>query len=492
MTATIERPDAGRLLRDSFRTENRAAVEFIDCHSAEVRYVSAWGRWLAWDGKRWKDDANSVHVMRLARKHGAGYWQEFADLAKRDDVEAKELLPVRSFIRRLNSASGITAMLSLARADSRVAVSVDELNEWPNILNIANGTIDLNTGGLRPHDPGDLLTQLAPVEYIATAECPQWLATLDLIFAGNRELIRFVKKLLGYSTTGDTGEHILPICSGTGCNGKSTVWNAVTALLGDYAALAPESLLLGDGSNHPTDRAILFGKRFVAISEPERGAKLREARVKELTGDGTITARRMREDFWEFRRTHTFWLSTNHLPRIDGGDEGIWRRVKLIPFSVDLRQVTTPKPDFDKWLVKHEGPGILRWLVEGYQLYLAEGLGEPATVQVATGHYRTDCDPLADWLDECCACHPEAESTSANLFASYVHWGGKWSQTYWGRVMAERFEKDKPTAGEFRRKVIYRGVELVAPGESHFAERNGSVTPVVTSQNVNTTEKRFS
>lgn len=218
---------------------------------------------------------------------------------------------------------------------------------------------------------------------------------------------------------------------------------------------------MGEKNNHPTEKAALYQKRFVAISEPEKNSQLKEARVKELTGDRTITARRMHEDFWSFQRTHTFWISTNHLPKITGTDEGIWRRVKLIPFAVDLRQKVKPIADFDRWLVKHEGPGILAWLVRGYLDYREHGLTEPSCVTKATAVYRNDSDALGEFLRDFCVQEDGAEETQKNLFRDYseLH-RGKWTPTLFGRAMAERFKKDRPANGPNRNKTVYRGVRL--------------------------------
>lgn len=168
------------------------------------------------------------------------------------------------------------------------------MNEHPLLLNLQNGIFNLTSGELEPHYQECLLTQIANVEFQKNATCPQWSAAIELIFDRDKELIRYVQQLFGYSLSGDTGEHILPIAYGSGCNGKSFIWNVVFELTGEYAGLANDSLLMGMKDNHPTEKAFLYQKRFVPISEPEQSSKLRESRVKELTGDGTITARRMK------------------------------------------------------------------------------------------------------------------------------------------------------------------------------------------------------
>lgn len=249
-------------------------------------------------------------------------------------------------------------MVSLARSEPGVPVRPDELDQDPWLLNILNGTIDLRNGELGPHDPDHMITKLAPVGYDPTASCPLWLQFLDKIMDGNEGLIQFLKRAIGYSLTGIIREHVLFVCHGDGRNGKSTFLETILGLLGDYSRKAPPSLLmLKRGKAHPTERAMLYGSRFVPAIESAEDNKFEEAIVKELTGGDTISARRMREDFWDFSPTHHLWLATNHKPVITGTDSGIWSRIALIPFSI-----TIPEQERDTTLaetLQAEWPGIL-------------------------------------------------------------------------------------------------------------------------------------
>lgn len=440
-------------------TDNSLATRFADAHCHELRYVREWRKWLCWDGTRWLADPSETRILGIARDFAEGLWQSIGKLAS-SGATRDEISKATTAIRHANSLKGLVAMLKLSQADSRITIDASELNRQTNLLNVLNGTVDLATGLLQPHDPEDLLTQMANVHFGEQADAPQWLDTLDTIFAGDAQIIRYVQQLLGYSLSGDTGEHILPIAFGGGCNGKSTIWNVVLSLLGDYAALANDTLLMGERNAHPTEKASLYQRRFVALSEPEQSARLRESRVKELTGDGTITARRMHEDFWSFERTHTFWLSTNHLPRIDGNDEGIWRRVKLIPFTVDLREVTSPIPNLDKLLLEAEGAGILNWLLAGYLDYQRSGFIEPDCVKSATGEYREQEDELLSWVSDCCIVAPHCMASATKLFESYQSWGGKHSRTAFGKALAEKYRKDRPDSGAFRKQTIYHGIGI--------------------------------
>ena len=427
-----------------------------EANHSELLYVPPWRKWLSWDGQRWCSD-DGVGVNQRASRYATSLWKLTGDLAR--DLGRNDLARVITYIKRTNDACKMNDFRKLAAYDERVVCPVDELNIDPTLLNVANGTIDLTTGELRPHNPADRITQLADVVFDPNATCTTWLSSLKLYFDGDDELTRYVQQLLGYSISGDTREHILPIAFGTGNNGKSTVWNSAAELLGDYAALANDTLLMGTKDNHPTDKASLYQKRFVAISEPEKGSHLKESRVKELTGDNMITARRMKEDFWTFQRTHTFWLSTNYLPRIDGKDNGIWRRIKLLPFTVDIKDKVQPIPDFDKWLVQHEGPGILAWLVRGYLDYQENGFIEPASVIQATTGYKDDSDPFGEFIDEYFITKADAICTANDAYRVYVDSNaGSMTKMAFGLALSERFRKSRPDHGAYRKRTIYEGL----------------------------------
>ncbi len=446
------------------RTENQLATMFMDLNSGKFRYVREWNRWLYWDGSRWLHDAANNLITREARRFGEMLFDQLGPVLNR--LPEKELSKLINFVRRANDSRCIENYISLARSDERVSVGHKELNQWKLLFNVQNGTVDLSSGMLREHNPDDLITQLAEVSYDEAADCPRWKQAVDLIFDQDIELIRYVRQLVGYSIGGDCGQHILPICYGSGFNGKSFLWNTILRIVGDYGFLANDSLLLGEKHSHPTEKAALYQKRFVPISEPDQDSRLRESRVKELTGDSTITARRMNEDFWSFERSHTFWLASNHLPKIAGTDEGIWRRIKLIPFVVDLRQKVAPIPNFDEVLAKEEGPGILNWMIGGYLDYQANGLLEPEVVKDATKVYRKDSDEVASFIDECCLVGPQFMAPANKLFNEFQRWGGKASRTAFGLNLAKMFVKDKPNAGEFRKQVLYHGIGLPAD-DSH-------------------------
>jgi P4 family phage/plasmid primase-like protien len=441
------------------RTDIGNAWRFVQAYEGRVLYVVKWKRWLHWDGCRWVDDGG-VGVQEAGKRFAEKLWREFTEAA-RTSIDRDELSAIRSFVKRTNQRDKIRDFIALAATDERVACQHENLNRDPYLLNVKNGTVDLRTGELGKHSPHDMITQLAPVEYDAEAECPKWLDALDLIFDGDRGMILYLQQLLGYCLSGLVGQHILPIAYGSGCNGKSTITNVMLGLLGDYGTTANAELLLpARHSGHPTEKAQLYQKRFVAISEPSQGRRLDESKTKELTGGDQVNCRRVQEDFWTFAPTHKFWMSTNHKPRIGGTDEGIWRRVKLIPFTVDLRTKTDPRPGLSDWLIENEGPGILAWAVQGFRDWLELGFSEPATVTEATADYRAAEDELGEWLSEFCIVEAAAVEQAGRLFESYQRAGGKLTKTAFGERMGHQFEKEKPTTGPNRKKVVYHGLRL--------------------------------
>jgi P4 family phage/plasmid primase-like protien len=462
--------DATWLLDETQRTDNALASRFIDTIGMDLKFVTDWQVWLVWDGCRFKLDKGGTHVLKLARKFAKQLWRDCHAIAEDNSVPNNVASVARKFVHAANKREGIKAFIELAKADHRVMILHDDLNANGDLLNVSNGTVDLSTGELREHQRSDLLTQIANTSYGETAGCPRWENAIDLIFAGDGELIRYVQQVLGYSLVGSGGEHILPIAYGSGCNGKSFVWNTIVELAGEYGCVANDTLLLGDKNAHATEKANLYQRRIVAVSEPEQGVAMKESRVKELTGDSFVTARRMKEDFWTFRRTHTFWLATNHLPRVSGTDDGIWRRLKVIPFNVDLREKTAPIPNYHRVVLEAEGPGILNWLIAGYADYQKHGFVEPDAVRRLCQSYRQGEDHIEQFLRECCIIAPSHSAQAKELFTAYRTWGGLLSNTAFGVRITERFEKTKTSKGAQRNCIFYHGVGLATDKLEKVAE----------------------
>lgn len=383
----------------------------------DLRYSHAWNQWLTWDGRHWEPDDTGA-----AERHA----KEIADTLLEDSALLKDINfekgeALEKHARRTQSRRSIQDMLTLAQTEPGIPVRIDNLDQDPLALTVNNGTIDLTTGQLRPHDRADLITKLIPITHNPEADCPVWLATLHYIFRGDEEILDFFQRFTGYTMTGLVTEQILLIAYGTGANGKSTVTTILQELLGPYAVQANPNLLMAkDRDTHPTEIASLYGKRLAIASELEQGKAFAEVTVKQLTGGDKITARRMREDFWEFNPTHKILIATNHKPVIRGTDHAIWRRIRLLPFTVTIppekRDPNLPA------LLRTELPGILNWAIEGARKYLEDGLPTPAAVMEATASYETEMDMLGDFIQECCHINPGGFAKAADVYTTYQRW----------------------------------------------------------------------
>jgi putative DNA primase/helicase len=395
-------------------TDTGNAERLADRHGANLRYCHPWGKWLVYDGTRWRVDDRGA-VVRLAKDTARSIFGEAREATS--DVAAKQL---GKWASSSLSESKLRAMISLSQSEPGIPVLPDELDASPDLLNVLNGTIDLRSGKLREHRREDLITRIVPVEYDPDANAPAWESFLQRVLPGE-ELRAFVQRAVGYSATGDTSEQCMFINHGGGANGKSTFQEALSAALGDYAMRTPTEMLLARRADGvPNDVARLKGARFVSASETEEGHRLAESRIKDLTGQDTITARFMKAEWFDFAPTHKLWLSTNHKPEIRGTDAAIWRRIRLVPWTVSI-----PPAEQDKKLpekLRSELPGILAWVVRGCLQWRRKGLQAPEEVRQATGDYRSEMDVLAAFLEECCILRSDAMAFAKNLYTAYKEW----------------------------------------------------------------------
>lgn len=428
------------------------AERFAARHASDVRFCHPMGKWLVWDGTRWRFDVTGEIERRT--KETVRHIYEEATAAS----DADERKSIAKWAHSSEAAYRISAVTKLSGSESGIPVLPDELDADHWVLNVSNGTLDLRSGELRPHQRSDLITKLAPVEYDQEAKCPTWLEFLNTIFESNQNLIDYVQRLLGYCLTGNVSEQVLPILFGVGANGKSTLLGVVLEMFGDYGMKAPPDLLLARrGDAHPTERADLAGKRFVAATETGEGRRMAESMVKELTGSDRIRARRMREDFWEFSPTHKILIATNHKPFIRGTDHAIWRRIQLIPFDV-----TIADDDQDKNLpakLCDEFPGVLAWCVQGCLDWQQSGLRPPDNVHIATNQYRVEQDVLAAFMAECCVEGDGKNVRAGELYDIYKEWCGRTgertlSMMKFGQAIGGREIKKNKSNG-----IWYQGIE---------------------------------
>jgi putative DNA primase/helicase len=371
---------------DGFRcTDTGNSGRFTKLTLGRIKHVHAWGKWLHLQRGRWVLDEGDVLVKELGKRVGP----EILKLATSANVTRKEAEALFQWGLQTEGSGRITAMVHLSRGAPGLLVEHESLDADPDILNVLNGTIELRTGELRPHRADDLCTRQAPVEYDPDARSDLWDACLER-WQPDAEMRAYLQLEAGAATTGYPTE-TLSVHYGGGANGKSRFWGAIQTTLGPYAVVPHKSLLLVQRyEQHETVKADLFRARLAVASETDAAAVLDDEQVKGLTGGDRMRARRMREDPWYFDPSHTLVVFSNHRPRIQGRDEGVWRRLRLVPWTV-----TIPVEERDEHLadkLRQAQPAILAWLVEGARRYLTEGFTPPEPVRVATEAYRASED----------------------------------------------------------------------------------------------------
>jgi putative DNA primase/helicase len=432
------------------------ARRVVERHGADLHYIHPWKTWLVWDGKRWAEDETGA-VVRHVKDTQAALLDFVVARRKelRDDdseqaqAEKKRLDAFVAHLLKWEDARAIGRCLELARSEPVIPLVPAALDREPFLLNVLNGTLDLRTGQLRPHRREDRLTKMTPVEFHEDAACPLWLRCVGRWMDGNENLVRYLQRVVGYGLTGDVSEQCLWFFHGGGENGKSTFLGTIIGMLGDYAMQAVSDLLMVKHHEaHPTERADLFGKRFVATIETEEGKRMAEALMKQVTGGDPIRARKMRQDFFQFEPTHKIVMAANHKPAVRGTDRAVWRRIKLVPFTVTLSAAEKDKALPAK--LRRELPGILAWAVAGCLDWQEDGLAEPEEVRAATAAYQAEQDTVQAFLDECCVMHRDAKCQAGALLEAYLRWSGDKLMTapaFRERLRAKGFENKKGAGG---------------------------------------------
>lgn len=384
-------------------SDESLALAFTEQHADRLRYVGAWGRWFIFDRAVWRED-QTMQAFDLAR----AVCREAA--ARANDPTERQ---------RLASASTVAAVERLAKSDRRHAGTVDDWDADPWLLNTPGGVIDLRTGESRQHRASDRMTKMTAVPL--GDDCPTWRAFLARVTAEDQELQLFLQRMAGYALTGITREHALFFAYGTGGNGKGVFLNTLTGIMASYAAVASmETFTAANGSQHPTDLAMLRGARLVTAQETEEGRRWAESRIKSMTGGDPITARFMRQDFFTFQPQFKLAIAGNHKPGLRNVDEAMRRRFNLLPFTVTIGAAERD-PDLPNKL-RAEWPGILRWMLDGCLLWQDRGLEAPASVRSATEEYLQAEDTLAGWLDECCILGKNLHVAASALYGSWEAW----------------------------------------------------------------------
>jgi len=411
---------------------------------ADLRYCDQWKKWLVWDGKRWKADVTREAFSR-AKKTVRGMYAEAAAI---EDDKGREAVAKHAL--RSESGKAIREMIALAQSESGIPVVPDDLDADNWRLNVLNGTIDLRTGELHPHDRRELHSKIVPIAYDPDATLPLWDEVLRTAMDGNEAHIAFLRRIAGYSLTGDVGEEVLFLVHGPGAASKSTFIDAVKMAAGEYGMTADFETFLkrrDTGTARP-DIARLAGARFVASIEVDEGKSLAEGLVKTLTGGDVVTARRLYQEAFEFRPAFKLWLVANDAPFLRDDDDALWRRIIRVPFThVIPKEKRDPAVKAKLTNPAIAGPAILAWAVKGCLEWQRIGLNVPKSITESTEKLRQDMNPLRDFLADCCVLSSDKACKSAELLHAYEMWckenGIPEAQRIGGRAFAARLKQEK-------------------------------------------------
>ena len=465
-----ERRNMREQRRHYMRTDLGNAERFVDTHRDRVLWCPARKAFLCWDGKRYVWDERG-EVVKLAHATARSIFHEAADAEGEDEQKA-----ITKWALASQSESRINAMLSQAKP--YLAVGMEDLDRDPWLVNCQNGTLDLRTGKLKAHDPADHITKIVPVDYDPDASSPRFARFLKEALVDDA-LIKFVKRYSGYTLTGITRERLLAILYGFGKNGKTTLVELLHEALGDYARNTDvETLLIKKYQGVGNDVAALKGARFVSAAEVEKGRRLAESKVKQLTGRDTVTARFLFGENFDFKPEFKLWLSTNNKPVIQGTDDAIWDRIRLIPFTQRFEGSKADPKLPDK--LRTELAGVFAWMVEGCLEWQEHGLEEPKTVTDATQQYREEMDTLAAFLDEVCVIGADHKVLAEGLYQRYAMWCDKSGErkdpkkAFVARLEERGFERRRETAGVNKGRYIWLGIGFRSGDEPPEDEADGS------------------
>ena len=443
------------------RTDTGNAHRLYDRCNGEIRYSYARKKWYYWTGKVWAlDDTGEVKKytdLVLADMKAQAFEIE-------DEKERESFL---KFVNTCGNSNRKNAMVTETQHLEGIPVLPDQMDAYQEYLNVQNGIVNLRNGELMPHVPEFMMTKMCLSEYDVSNKQPErWLKFLDEVCNGDQELIRYLQKCVGYSLTGSNREQCAFFLYGIGNNGKSTFMDTIADMLGGYAANAqPDTIMMkrdGSSGGPNSDIARLKSVRFVSTEEPSEGVRLNEGLVKQLTGGGKVTCRFLFGDEFEYEPEFKIWIATNHKPVIRGTDVGIWRRIRLIPFEVNI-----PKDKVDKNLkykLREEMPQILHWAVEGVRLYAREGLDMPACVKQATDEYKNEMDLLQAFTDSCIEIdYSVVQGIPANeLYAAYVRWAEKNNEyVMTSRKFFSEIGKKLPEKKREARGIVYKQIRLL-------------------------------
>lgn len=385
------------------------------------RYDHSVKQWRTYSGGSWAPCRKGEHME--AMKGLAGLLMQECGKLLISNPKGRDIKKLTACAQRAQSVQGIEAALKLAQSDPALAISADELDTDPDLLNVANGVVYLPTGTLTAHDPAQMLYRQSPVPFDAEAACPEFMKFMGEVSCGDAGWVEFMQLALGYSISGHVSEEKLFFWLGNGANGKSVLANIVRHLMGTYGVTALPAFLMQsrrDGASATPELVMLVGARTAFVNETEAGSRLSGATVKNAVSTEAMTVRPLYGAAFTFKPTHKLLVRGNHRPIVTEGDEGIWRRIVLVPFDLNVAPQGRD-PGLEARLLA-EAPGILRWLVEGYVKWKCNGLKIPKRVTEASHAYRKESDLLEQWISEQCERGVIFSIPQRDAYRNYQRW----------------------------------------------------------------------
>lgn len=400
-------------------TDMGNADRLIAAHGPNIRYVYEWENWVAWNSTHWQRDSGA-QIAQMAQATAMSIRDEAANAMS--EAMAK---PLYKWAHASQAGAKLKSMVEVAK--SRQAASPASFDAFPMLLNVSNGTIELETGSFRSHSRADMLSMRSSVVYDPKADCPRFRRFCSEVMGGNMDNVGFLQRAAGYSMTGDTSEQKLFICWGNGANGKSKFFNILAHVLGDYWKKAESSTFAAKDQASPggarPDLVALRGARFVTASEFTKSCRLDEATIKSITGGEFVAVRDVFEKQSGYLPQYKLWLGLNHKPVIKGQDHGIWRRLCFIPWLEEFQI----NHDLEGELLA-EASGVLNWALDGLKAWQAVGLDYPSSIQKATDEFRHWSDTLGTFFETCCELGSQEHHPAVGLYDAYRAWAGRSGQ----------------------------------------------------------------
>lgn len=395
---------------------------FVDFFRSIILMNDTRGRWYIYDGRVWRPDQHDIKIAEMA-KDFRDTLLAFVPRITSEDTRKRFL----ERVQKLDQRKYRDLMVKDAASDPAVTVDMSAFDRDKFLFNCHNGTINLLTGEFKAHDPADMLTKMTEVDYVPDAVCDRWLSFMDEVMEGDKGRIRYLQKAIGYAMSGDTRLECMFILYGaTSRNGKGTTMETILRILGEYGRTAKPDMLskkgFADSSGPSEDVARLNGARMVNVSEPEKSMQIDASLTKQMTGNNILTARFLRENSFEFKPQFKLFIDTNHLPQISDMTLFESDRIKIIPFN---RHFTAEERDIDlkSFFARSENlSGILNWCLEGFRLYMTEGLGMPDSVENATKEYRQQSDRIMMFTSQCVKKEIGQELRAQAVYSRYKDW----------------------------------------------------------------------